>query len=71
MSDHRCMILRCTDELGNKAAAAAAVGIDVYEHAIGNWHRRFLKVRIDGSCGELRPGRLHTINHHGVSGGRG
>lgn len=47
MSDHRRMILRCTDELGNKAVA---VEIDVHEHAIGNWRRRFPKVRIDGMC---------------------
>ena len=68
MSDHRRMILRCADELGNKAVA---VEIDVHEHAIGSWRRRFLKVRIEGLTDEPRPGCLRTINHRGASGGRG
>lgn len=68
MSDHPNMILRCADELGNKAVA---VEVDVHEHAIGNWRRRFLKVRIDGLSDQLRPGHLCTINHREASGGRG
>lgn len=68
MSDHRRTILRCADELGNKAVA---VEIDVHEYAIGNWRQRFLKVRIEGLTDEPRPGCLRTIDHRGASGGRG
>lgn len=43
ISDHRRMILRCADGLGNEALAAE---IDMHEHSVGKWRRRFAQDRI-------------------------
>lgn len=55
----RCrIILRCADGLTSKAVAA---DLEVHEHTVGKWRRRFLKDRIDGLLDEARSGRPRTI----------
>ena len=55
----RCrIILRCADGLTSKAVAAE---LEVHEHTVGKWRRRFLKGRIDGLLDEARSGRPRTI----------
>ena len=42
----RCrIILRCADGVSSKSVAAE---LDVHEHTVGKWRRRFLKDRIEG-----------------------
>ena len=55
----RCrIILRCADGLTSKAVAA---DLEVHEHTVGKWRRRFVKDRIDGLLDEARSGRPRTI----------
>ena len=58
MSDRCRMILRCADELGNKAVAAE---LGMHEHTVGKWRRRFVKDHIAGLSDEPRPGRPRSI----------
>lgn len=58
MSERCRIILRCADGLPSKTVAAE---LDVHEHTVGKWRRRFLKDRIEGLLDEERPGRPRTI----------
>src|SRR6202045_4401756 len=61
----RCrVILRCADGLPSKDVAA---GLDLHEHTVGKWRRRFLKDRCDGLLDEARPGRPRTIDDDQVA----
>ena len=58
------MILRCADGFSGKAEGAE---LGVHEHTVGKWRRRFLKDRIEGLYGEIRPGRPRTIEDDQVA----
>ena len=59
LSDRCRVILRCADGVPSKAVG---VELDLHEHTVGKWRRRFLKDRIDGLLDESRPGRPRTIH---------
>jgi len=52
------MILLCADGLASKEVAGR---LDVHEHTVGKWRRRFAKDRIEGLTDEARSGRPRTI----------
>jgi len=61
----RCrIILRCADGVPSKSVATE---LDVHEHTVGKWRRRFLKDRIEGLLDEARPGRPRTIGDDQVA----
>ena len=58
------MVLRCADDLGDKAVAAR---LGVHEHTGGKWRRRFVKDRIEGLSDEPRPGRLRALSDEQIA----
>ena len=61
----RCrIILRCAEGVPSKSVATE---LDVHEHTVGKWRRRFLKDRIEGLLDEARPGRPRTIGDDQVA----
>jgi transposase len=64
MSERCRIILRCGDGLPSKVVA---IELDVHEHTVGKWRRRFLKDRVEGLLDEARPGRPRTIGDDQVA----
>ena len=64
LSDRCQIVLACAQGLTSKEVAAR---LDVHEHTVGKWRRRFVKDRIEGLTDEVRPGRPRTIKDDEVS----
>jgi transposase len=58
LSDRCRIVLACAQGLTSKEVAAR---LDVHEHTVGKWRRRFVKDRIEGLTDEARSGRPRTI----------
>ena len=59
LSDRCRMILLCADGFESKEVARQ---LNVHEHTVGKWRRRFVRDRIDGLTDEYRPGRPRTVS---------
>lgn len=59
LSDRCRMILLCAEGLPSKEVAKQ---LDVHEHTVGKWRRRFVQDRIEGLTDEYRPGRPRTVS---------
>lgn len=64
LSDRCRVILRCADGVPSKSVASE---LDLHEHTVGKWRRRFLVDRIEGLLDEARPGRPRTIDDDQVA----
>lgn len=64
LSDRCRIILACAQGLTSKEVASR---LDVHEHTVGKWRRRFVKDRIDGLTDEARSGRPRTIEDKEVA----
>jgi len=64
LSDRCRMVLACAQGLTSKEVAAR---LDVHEHTVGKWRRRFVKDRIEGLTDEARSGRPRTIEDDEVA----
>ena len=59
LSDRCRMVLLCAQGLQSKQVAAC---LDVHEHAVGKWRRRFVQGGIEGLTDEYRAGRPRTVS---------
>ena len=64
MADHCRIVLCCTDSLTKKTVAAE---LDVHEHTVDKWRRRFPEDRLDGLSDVPRSGRPRTIGDDRVA----
>jgi putative transposase len=64
LSDRCRIILLCADGLPSKEVA---VLLDVHEHTVGKWRRRFVAERIEGLTDEYRSGRPRTVGDDEVA----
>ena len=64
LSDRCRMILLCADGLESKEVARR---MNVHEHTVGKWRRRFVHDRIEGLTDEYRPGRPRTVSDDQVA----
>ena len=59
LSDRCRMTLLCAEGLQSKEVAAR---LEVHEHTVGKWRRRFVKDRTLGLTDAYRPGRPGTVS---------
>jgi len=64
LSDRCRMVLLCADGLESKEVARR---MNVHEHTVGKWRRRFVHDRIEGLTDEYRPGRPRTVSDDQVA----
>jgi transposase len=65
LSDRCRIILLCAEGLQSKEVAGR---LELHEHTVGKWRRRFVKDRIEGLTDEYRPGRPRTVSDEQVAG---
>lgn len=64
LSDRCRIILLRAEGLQSKEIAGR---LEVHEHPVGKWRRRFVKGRIEGLTDEYRPGRPRTVSDEQVA----
>jgi len=64
LSDRCRMILLCAEGFESKEVARR---MNVHEHTVGKWRRRFVQDRIEGLTDEYRPGRPRTVSDDQVA----
>ena len=64
LSDRCRMLLLCAERLESKEVARQ---MNVHEHTVGKWRRRFVAHRIEGLTDEHRPGRPRTVSDDRVA----
>ena len=64
LSDRCRIIPLCSEGRQSKAVAGR---LEVHEHTVGKWRRRFVKDLIEGLTDEYRPGRARTVSDEQVA----
>jgi len=64
LSNRSRIILLCAEGLESKEVARQ---MNVHEHTVGKWRRRFVRDRLEGLTDEYRPGRPRTVSDDRVA----